>query len=399
MNNQVSFPKIYTTLSSLWISHFLVDFMFGIWPIYKTLAHLDITLMGLIAAVSIFIGEALQIFFGGFSDRGYCKLLIMLGLIATSFCSLVACTTNYLLLFILFQMTCLGSSAFHPSAVGFLSNFAGNKKGLWISLFSTGGLIGFAVSQIAFAKVYLNFGSSAALLMIPTLLLTIFFFFFPFPEYSKKTVNETLSLKTISALFKKKHLTCLYFTQICNQIVAWGTIFLLPDILKSRGATEWVAFGGGHLMHVLGGAFAMVPIGMIADKFSYRKVMISANALAFSLFFIFLNAPFLSDELLLTLLFFMGASSIITNPLLIAFGNKLYPEEPGKVSGFMMGFAWCIANPIGLAGGALLTKLFTEDAAAKALFLLTVFFVISLILSYFLPETKNSRQENIEYGT
>ncbi|HRD55791.1 MAG TPA: MFS transporter [Parachlamydiaceae bacterium] len=388
MNSQINSLKAYSTLGTLLISHFLVDFMIGIWLIYKTIAHLDIATMGIIAAICVFIGEALQVFFGTLSDRGYCKILIMSGLIATSICSLISCTTNYLFLFILFQITCLGSSAFHPSAIGFLSNSSGNKKGLWIALFSTSGLLGFACSQIAFAKVYVHFGSLASFLMLPTLFLAIFFFFYPFAEYSKKKEKETLSLKCISELFKKPYLTRLYFTQVCNQIVGWATIFLLPDILKAREAAEWITFGGGHLLLVLGGACAMIPSGILADKFSYRKLMLATNTLAITLFFVFLKFPFISNEFLLVLLFFIGASSLITNPLLIAFGNKLYPEEPGKVSGFLMGFAWCIANPIGLAGGALLTRSFTEDAAAKSLSVLTVFFVTSLILSYFLPETK-----------
>ena len=79
---------------------------------------------------------------------------------------------------------------------------------------------------------------------------------------------------------------------------------------------------------------------------------------------------------------------MIINPLIIAFGNKLYPKEPGAISGFLMGFAWVFASLIGQAGGGLLTKMFTEDAGAKALSLLGVFFLIGLFLSLFMPGRK-----------
>ena len=64
----------------LWISHFFVDVMLGIWPLFKTLKQLDLSQAGLIVAGGAFIGEGSQIFFGSLSDRGYRQLLIILGI-------------------------------------------------------------------------------------------------------------------------------------------------------------------------------------------------------------------------------------------------------------------------------------------------------------------------------
>ncbi len=52
------------SLIFLALAHFLVDFMIGIWAIYKTIAHLDLFLAGVISGVGAFIGEGMQIFFG-----------------------------------------------------------------------------------------------------------------------------------------------------------------------------------------------------------------------------------------------------------------------------------------------------------------------------------------------
>lgn len=376
----MSQTKLYTVLGTLWLTHFLVDFMIGVWPIYKTLAGLDIATMGIIAGSSVFVGEALQIFFGSLSDRGYCKALIISGLIATSITGLITYTDNYLFLFILFLITCLGSGAFHPSAVGLLGSLSANRKGLFITIFATGGSLGFGLSQLVFA----NFVNYSALLMIPSFFLGLLLLFFNFQQ-PKTSERTKLTLTSITALFKKEHLCCLYFTQICNQIVFWGLIFLLPDILVHRGVDKWICFGGAHLTFVLGGALMMVPGGYLADKYSYKTIIMGASTFSLLFFVLFLKFPFISNSLLLTLFFFMGASMMIVSPLVIAFGNKLYPKEPGAISGFLMGFALCIANPLGQTGAGLLTKLFSDNATSNALSLLGIFFFIGLSISYFLP--------------
>ncbi len=391
--------KFYMTIIFLWLSHFLVDFMIGIWPIYKTIAGLDIATMGLIAGVSVFTCEAMQLYFGALSDRGHQKILIISGLLLTSACGLISYTQNYLYLFILFFITCLGSGAFHPSAVGLVGSLSEHKKGVLITLFAMGGAIGFAFSQLVFSNFYLTFDGQTAYLMIPTSLLALSMLFYSFANKPKeKVAKKPINIKSIVALFKKEHLSTLYFTQFCNQIIGWGTIFLLPDILCSRGASSWICYGGGHLFLVLGGAFMMVPSGYLADRFSYKKVIIAAKISGMFFFILFLKFPFIPTEFLLPLLFLMGTSIMVINPLVIAFGNKLYPNEPGAISGFLMGFAWFIASPLGQAGGGLLTRLFTEDAAAKSLSCLSVFFVVGLFISFYLPETNRSTQTEPEFG-
>lgn len=66
-------PTLKKSLALLFVSHLILDFFTGIWPIYKTIAQIDLAKAGLIAGLSGFIGEFLQIFFGYFSDRGYRK--------------------------------------------------------------------------------------------------------------------------------------------------------------------------------------------------------------------------------------------------------------------------------------------------------------------------------------
>src|ERR1700722_12692062 len=101
-------PTITRSLLILWVSHLFLDFCTGIWPIYKTISGIDLAKAGLIAGLSGFIGVALQICFGFFSDRGYRKKLMMLGLCLSSCILLITFATDTLSSFFILLLLMLG---------------------------------------------------------------------------------------------------------------------------------------------------------------------------------------------------------------------------------------------------------------------------------------------------
>ena len=390
----------YITMLLLWFSHFVVDFMIGIWPVYKTIAHLDLATCGMIAGLCALIGEGMQIVFGSLSDRGYRKALIVIGLCGTLAGTCMVFTENYVTLFFLLMILCIGSGAFHPSAVGLVGSLTTTRKGVFIAIFSSGGALGMASSQLVFSEAYRVFDGNTLYLAILPLVLIIGIIFYklagtqPIPAISTR---KKIDLKEFFGLFRRREITLLYFIQVCNQTIVWATVFLLPDVLLSRGHETWVTFGGGHLFFIIGGALMMIPSGYLADKFSYKTVIFTATFLAFILFSTFLFVPNISTSGVLGLLFVMGATAQVVSPLLLAFGNKLVPNNPGMISALLMGLAWCLSEGLGQGGGGALTQLFEVDAAANALCILNVCFLIGLGLTSMLPkEVKNSESSTIE---
>lgn len=383
----VNIPLSITVLF-IWIAHFLVDFMIGIWPVYKTMAHLDLAKAGFISGICAFIGEGLQIAFGPLSDRGYRKLLIICGLLATAACSMVSYTTDYILLFLLFLSVCVGSGAFHPSAVGLIGSLTLEKKGLLIGIFASGGALGMASSQLIFSNSHSFFEGNTIFLVIPTVLLVLSLLFYPLhgAENSNRKMVQRINLKAFAELFRRRDLSALYFTQICNSSILWGFIFLLPDILLSRGHANWVCFGGGHMCLILGSAIMMVPAGYLADKYSSKSVLINATIAGAILLYLFYFLSETSPAVIFAILFMLGGVIGVCNPIAIALGNRLSPESPGMISAFLMGMVWCVAEGVGQFGGGLLTKLFVEDAPAKALACLGVLFFIGLAFCQRLPD-------------
>lgn len=382
------FNRITLTAIFIWMSHFAVDTMIGFWAVYKTMAELDLAMAGLIAGSCAFIGEGLQIYFGSLSDRGFRKLLIIGGVTVTACSSLMAYTHNYALLFLLFMFTCIGSGAFHPAAAGLMGDLSPKRRSLLITFFASGGAFGLAFSQLVFSNAFYWFEGHTIVLTLPILLLatTMVIIGLKDPRITSPEKRESkFTFSTMGNLFKQRDLLHIYISQVFNATLFWGFIFLLPDILASREYSSWVSLGGGHLFLIIGGAFMMVPAGYLADRFSSKSVIIGATTISLVLLYTFLFLPTLDDFYVLPLLFGLGASLGIVNPVNVALGNKIAPENPGLISAFLMGMVWCVAEGIGQCGGGLLTKLFESDAPAHALGILGVTLFAGLAVAMRFP--------------
>jgi MFS transporter, FSR family, fosmidomycin resistance protein len=383
-----SSPKtLILTAFVLWLGHFFVDLMIGIWPVYKTMAHIDLAKAGLISTGCAFAGEGMQLLFGSLSDKGYGKALVVFGILATIASTLLAYTDNLFMLSLLFFFTCLGSGAFHPAAVSWMGELTTNRKGLFITIFASGGMLGMALSQLIFFNVFYQFEGHTTILAIPLIALILFLGASRLSACSNQTNPKThFSLSAFRDFFLRKDLKSLYISQVCTQSILWGLIFLLPDILSMREYDQWICFGGGHLCLVLGTFFMLVPAGYLADRYSCRTVLIFAASASIVLLYVFLFMPMLPNLMLLTLLFFLGAALGVINPVSIALGTRLVPDKPGLVSAFLMGMVWCISEGIGQGGGGFLATLFSEDGPARALSVIGALFVIGLAAMYNLPK-------------
>jgi FSR family fosmidomycin resistance protein-like MFS transporter len=331
------------SLLLLWLSHLFLDFFTGIWPIYKTISQIDITIAGLIAGLSGFIGEGFQLFFGYFSDRGYRKKCMILGLCLASSILWITFVAKVLACFFLLLLLMIGSACFHPAAAGFTGLLTPENKGRTILCFASGGAIGLAISQLTFTKLLSSYQGHALILLIPVALLSLLLSRYSFVD---SVTSTTFSFKEFLVPFmqKRRTLLLLYFTQVANFTLWTAFVFLLPDLMRAKECHSWLCMGGGHLSFILCAALTMIPAGYLCDRYGHRRVLLCTLFFAICLFYGFLvhsSLSFFSTTLLLTLL---GGSLGIINPILVSWGNKLVPESPSTVSALMMGCAWCLGN-------------------------------------------------------
>lgn len=376
----------YLILAILWLGHFLVDFMISVFPVYKTMVKMDLGTAGIIAGVCALLGEGSQLLFGTWSDRGYRSLLIAAGiLMSCAALGVVYCGAAWMMF--PFLLVCyMGSAAFHPAAASLVGSLSQQRKALFMTIFACGGSFGLAAGQIGFYLAHRAFGDGVGILIVPSLILTILIGLFSLPSVKNLTPRPPVRLLAMGKLFGQRDLRLLYIALACNTTVFFGFMFLLPDLLVSRGYPDWISFGGGHLAMILGGATMMVPSGFLADRYSSRAVILWGIVLGLGCFYLFLLTPQLEAIALLSVLFALGALLGIVHPVGVALANQFLPNHPGLVSAFAMGMVWCIAECFGPAT-SLLTRLFSPaEATTNALLILATLNIVGAWAAMKLPK-------------
>lgn len=377
------------TFIILWLSHFSMDFCIGIWPLYKTLSGIDLALAGLIVAIAGFTGEFSQIFFGYFSDKGHRKKILLLGLCLASLMLWITFFSDFSSLLALMLLVMIGSGSFHSSAVGLASKFFKNYKGRAILLFTTGGVLGYGISQITFTKFIGWFNGHSAILFIPCALFIAYVFFHRFPEIP--TDRKKLSLKELVAPFKnhRKSLSLLYFTQVLSCGVFNTFVFILPDILIEKASASWLTMGGGHLFFVFGSVVATASVGMFCHKWGFKATLLGTLGISIFSFLCFLLIPFESTWATLLTLTILGSALYTVNPVITSWGNHLVPESPSTVSALLMGMAWCVANLFPALAG-FLKPFFLNSPILSVMLFFSLFLLVSLLLAFLIPQEEFS---------
>ena len=349
-HNFIARHKTTSIMFALWLGHFTIDSFSGIWPIYKTIANLDLVKAGLIATVAGFVGNSLQIVFGYLGDKGLNRIMLSFGVLFAGSIVFVPYVdnSNYLLLGILVMLTFLGSSAYHPSGTGTASTLTISNTGKITALFLSGGFIGFAFSQLMFTKIYTETGGKTAVMYIAAVVVAVLLLVLA-PSSGKKNSLQDGFWQASTGV--RKPLTFLYIVMICASGVNMLQVFLLPDILQAKSASTWMIYGGGHMLMVMGGCIGLLPAGYLADKYGPRQVMMGG------LFLVGIAMPTValaqtSETIpLAILLILLGACSSTCNVVGLTYGNRLMPKHTRTVSGLLMGTAWCIAGISTSIGG------------------------------------------------
>jgi FSR family fosmidomycin resistance protein-like MFS transporter len=319
--------------------HFAVDCCTGIWPVFKTLAHLDIARAGLIATAGSMAGNGLQVAFGFLADRGWRRRLVVGGVCLAGAVTFVPVAVgSYVLMFALVLATQLGSAAFHPSATGAAGALSRSHTGLMIGLFLSGGYVGYSLSQVLFSSVYRHSSSlTPVIALVPFAAAVAIARQGPAVFPTIRPDRQPRALPSVPL----RPLAPLFAVQVFTNAISSSLIFLLPDFLLARGAPTWMAEGGGHFGLVAGGCLGILPAGHAADRWGARRVLLVANGATLVLLALLLGRTSAS-AVDLGLVTAFGAFSAMNGVVSVAEGNRLVPGQASGVSALLMGLAWCV---------------------------------------------------------
>jgi MFS transporter, FSR family, fosmidomycin resistance protein len=366
----------WSSLAALAAGHFAVDCCTGIWPVYKTLAQLDLSKAGLIAMAGSMTGNGLQLAFGLLADRGWRKRLLVAGLALSGTVTFLPWTRSYLLMFALVLVTYVGAGAFHPAGTGAAAALSRSRTGMVVGVFLAGGYAGYALSQLLFSAAYEWSATFTPLLLIIPLgaAVAVALRVPPLVAARPRGHGMRAALAPHRAL-----LSALFLVQVFTTAVNLAVIFLLPDLMMARGAPAWMVRGGAHSALVLGGCLSLLPAGHAADRWGARRVLLAANATTGVLLAVFLLRSSAS-ALDLVIVAAFGAFSGMNNVVVVSEGNRTLPGETSAISALMMGLPWCFA-----AGSAALAGVLADAAhggtPARALAWLALAIPMALIAS------------------
>jgi len=370
-------PAAGLSLLALACGHFAVDCCTGVWPVFKTLAHLDLTRAGFIATAAGMAGNGLQIVFGVLADGGRRKALLLCGVGLAGGVTLLPFAGSYPAMFALVLVTYVGSAAFHPSAAGAATAIARVRTGLTIGLFMAGGYLGYAVSQVVFSSIFTAAAHlTPAILALPALAAGAIASWVPAaPGGRRKAAGETWAALRPHAA----RIAALFAVQVFTTGINLSFIFLLPDLLQSRGAPGWMVQGGGHFALVAGGCLSLLPAGHAADRWGARRVLVVANVASLLLLFALLSRHGASGlDLALVALF--GGCNGMNNVVAVAEGNRTLPGRTSAASALLMGTPWCLAA-LGPSLAGLLANPATGGTPTRALAWLSLAIPLSLAVS------------------
>jgi FSR family fosmidomycin resistance protein-like MFS transporter len=330
--------KLHPTVLLMASAHFMVD---GYGNIYAPLLPLLIPRLGLSLAAAGTLtmmfqlaASVAQVGFGRLADRWQPRALVMVGpVISVTLLSLIGLASSPIMLAVILVTGGLGAAAFHPPAAALAHRLGGERPGLSMSVYITGGSLGFSMGPLMFAPFAQRMGLEwTPLLMLPGLLVVGFFLTRVPPMPVHPSSRGALSDLRPYA----RPLGLLYTIVVLRTFTSLSFATFVPVMLTRRGYSVAEA-GTVVAVYLFASGFGGFLGGPAADRFGARRVI--ALSLLLSAPFMF-TAPFVSGWLFTVILAVGGFFLQSTLPVNVTFGQSLAPISAATVSSLMMGFAW-----------------------------------------------------------
>ena len=335
------------------VDDFYPSFLAPLLPLFVEKLGLSLTLAGALATLQGFTTSLVQPLFGYLADRDRRPALAAWGMLASAiFTSLWGLAPNRASLILLVVLGGLGVAFFHPVAGGLAAQVARGqrRKGLAMSLFVTGGSVGYGLGPLVAVALASRWGLPAiALAGLPGVLMAGFLHRrlsadFPrrLPLRGFAVERPSLRAVLVQQLSPLLLLTLIVMLRAALQMTM-GTF--LPLYLSQQGFSLVVCGLAVSVFRVTG-ALGGLAGGPLSDRIGRRQVLFLSFALALPFLWGFFRA-----EGWLALGLLAAAGVIITSsmPVSILIAHEAAPQSPSMASGLIIGFAWGVGG-LGVTG-------------------------------------------------
>jgi FSR family fosmidomycin resistance protein-like MFS transporter len=348
----------YRALIALTTGHFVGDsygsFLAPLLPLLIVRHDLDLKQAGLLAAVLSISSQLTQPAWGYLADRWPGRRFAIAGPLIMAVCiSAIGLAPTVAVLVLALACGGSGMAAFHPEAASLARQASGSRAALGLSLFISGGNLGFAFGPVVVTTLVAAFGlPGTAWGVVPGLI--GFLVLLKLVPRRREVAREDRSTSPAARATSRGPSAMVPLLNLCTisilrGIVTVSFVTFLPVLFASRGVELW---RGGQFVTVflLAGAVGGVTGGYAAERFGNKRVMGVTLMLAAPVLWaaIWTTGPWQAVAL-----FMGGALLVASHPVSVSLAQSLAPHRAGTVAAFMIGVAMGLAGLLMPLVGAL----------------------------------------------
>lgn len=370
----------------IWLNtaHFINDIYTGmlnpIMPFIAAKLAISMAAATIIVSISHICSSLLQPVFGFFADNILKRVFIFWGLLMTSvFISFAPGSNHIFALLVCVILGSLGSSLFHPQALGFSVRFAGSdvtkNMGIFIGLGTLGYSFGPVVS--AFVTQFLGLDSVRYLSALGVCWALLMFNFVPKISAAGGD-NKTRShfMQAFKDILTNRKLNILNIIAMLKTLVTTSSSILLPFLWKDLGYRPF-HIGAALFAFSFAAGIASFVSRSVENKVGAQKVfyfsMISTLPLMIIFALVYKDYPQVSFVIYVLTGFCTGMAM----PVTMVMAQSVLPQYKSIIGGFINGFSWGVV--------ALVMSVVGFAAQAKGIIpVLLVIALIPAISSYFI---------------
>jgi FSR family fosmidomycin resistance protein-like MFS transporter len=345
--------------------------------------HLSFAAAASLIFASNISSSVIQPLFGYFADTESVPWIMPAGmLLAGAGLALTGLFDNYWLIFASVALSGIGVAAFHPEAARMVHLAAGNKKGTGISVFTSGGNIGFAIGPVFATLVLTAFGMKGSMFFfVPVLIISLLFVLYlpSISAYRNQTEKKVVKQSLNEVVDDWSAFGRLLGGITCRSILFFGLNTFIPlywiHVLKQSKAAGNSVLSLLLLTGVVGTLFA----GRMADRYGNRTIIRFGFASLIPFLFMFIH--FQNVTWTTAMAIPVGFLLFVPFSPMVVLGQKYLPNRMGLASGITIGLAVSIGGIF-----APLLGLVADHYGIKTILeCLVVLPVIALVISFLLP--------------
>ena len=337
-------------LARIWLAggHFVNDIYTGflnpIMPFIAAKIGISMAVATVVLSMSHIFSSLLQPIFGFFADNMLKRAFIFWGLLFTScFIPFAPASETLPVMIVFIILGSLGSSLFHPQALGLANKYAGLDRVKYMGIFLGMGTLGYSVGPLlsAYVAQFWGLNKMPVLSLIGLIWAGLMFWFVP-KISNLKIVRPHFELNAaFKAILSSRKLNILNVISMLKSLISTSCFILLPFLWKDMGYSPF--FIGTAL-------FVFIFVGGIGSILSnkFEKLVGTRNVFYFSmistlpLMFLFVLTYKAFPAFSFAVYFVMGFVTMLAVPVTMNMAQSIIPEYKSIIGGFINGFSWGI---------------------------------------------------------